>query len=574
MQSRRPGWTWALALVWALGCMDPPPLPGVSEGSGGESAASGEASTATSETAGTGTTRTGVDTTTPNEPPDEPALALSFSQIKRFDFSWSTAAGAERYQLLESAAAGDDYLQVGDDLLEESLSIERPLHLRLGARYVLRACNDAGCTESAPVSVAGSLSEAIGYFKASNTDTGDWFGARLALSGDGNTLAVAAHTEDSNATGIDGAQANNSASDAGAVHVFVRDAVGQWSQQAYLKASNTDAGDYFGNDVALSHDGDTLAVGAFGERSNATGIDGDQFDDAADEPGAAAGAVYVFVRDTMEQWSQQAYLKASNTGEEDLFGSSVALSASGDTLAVGAYWESSSATGPNGDETDDSLPGSGATYVFVRSTTDQWSQQAYLKASNTGAGDMFGSSVALSDDGDTLAVGAYGEESNATGPNGDQDDDSAPEAGAVYVFVRSTTNQWSQQAYLKASNTDEYDYFGYSVALSDDGNILAVGAFLEDGSATGIGGAQASNAAPESGAAYVFARSGASPWSQRAYLKASNTGAGDMFGASVALSGDGSTLAVGASAEASSATGIGGDRANESASYAGAVYLF
>src|SRR6185369_603680 len=90
-----------------------------------------------------------------------------------------------------------------------------------------------------------------------------------------------------------------------------------------------------------------------------------------------------------------AYLKASNTGASDLFGSSVALSADGSTLAVGAYQEASAATGIGGNQTDNSAGSAGAVYVFTRSGTT-WSQQAYLKASNTGAGDFFGSSVALS----------------------------------------------------------------------------------------------------------------------------------------------------------------------------------
>ena len=91
-------------------------------------------------------------------------------------------------------------------------------------------------------------------------------GTALALAGD--TLAVGAPCEASNATGVNGNQTDNSAPDAGAVYVFTRTA-GVWTQQAYLKASNTDAGDRFGQDLAL--DGDTLAVGARFEASAATG---------------------------------------------------------------------------------------------------------------------------------------------------------------------------------------------------------------------------------------------------------------------------------------------------------------
>ena len=114
-------------------------------------------------------------------------------------------------------------------------------------------------------------------------------------------------------------------------------------------------------------------------------------------------------------------------------------------------------------------------YVFTRSGTS-WSQQAFIKASNTGIGDFFGSSVSLSDDGNTLAVGAPHEDSNATGVNGDQTDNSVAFAGAVYAFTRSGST-WSQQAYIKASNTARAsDHFGNAVSLSGDGNTLAVGA--------------------------------------------------------------------------------------------------
>jgi cysteine-rich repeat protein len=334
----------------------------------------------------------------------------------------------------------------------------------------------------------------------------------------------------------------------------------------YLKASNAGAGRMFGNSIAVSADGNTLAVGSAYEPSGATGVGGDQTDSSAPN----AGAVYVFTR-SGATWIQQAYLKASNTDAGDGFGSSVALSADGSTLAVGAASEASAATGVGGDQADDSAPSAGAVYVFTRSGAT-WIQQAYLKASNTDAGDAFGLSVALSSDGATLAVGTLFESSAATGVGGDQADDSAILAGAVYVFARSGA-MWSQQAYLKASNTEAEDYFGISVALSGDGSLLAVGAHGEDSAATGIDGDQQDNSLQVSGAVYVFGRTGAI-WSQRAYVKASNTGQPDGFGMSVALSVDGSTLAVGAPFEQSAATGVGGNGADNTAVMSGAVYVF
>ncbi|KIG19527.1 Molybdopterin oxidoreductase, iron-sulfur binding subunit [Enhygromyxa salina] len=497
--------------------------------------------------------------------PEVPTLELDFSQVKQFEFSWEPVLGAEYYQLLERVDVGAEFVQVGGDIVGESVALTVPLHSRVKSSYKLWACNAEGCSESAIVYVAGSLAEAVGYFKASNSDSDDRFGFSVALSGDGDTLAVGTPYEASGGTGIDGNQADNSASNAGAVYVFARSGT-VWSQQAYLKASNSDLDDRFGQSVTLSDDGDTLAVGAYGEDSSATGIDGNQADNSA----SVAGAVYVFVR-SGAVWSQQVYLKASNSDSDDRFGWSVALSGDGDTLAVGAYGEDSSATGIDGNQADNSASVAGAVYVFVRSGA-VWSQQAYLKASNSGSGDYFGRSVALSGDGDTLAVGAYGEDSGATGIDGNQADNSASSAGAVYVFVRSGA-VWSQQAYLKASNSGSGDYFGRSVALSGDGDTLAVGAYGEDSGATGIDGNQADNSASSAGAVYVFVRSGA-VWSQQAYLKASNSGSGDYFGRSVALSGDGDTLAVGAAYEASGATGIDGNEANDSVSYAGAVYVF
>ncbi len=395
------------------------------------------------------------------------------------------------------------------------------------------------------------------YLKASNTEANDLFGRAVAVSGD--TVVVGAYGEDSNATGVNGNQADNSAESSGAAYVFVRSG-GTWSQQAYLKASNTEAGDWFGYSVAIS--GDTIVVGAEQEDSNAIGVNGNQSDNSR----IGSGAAYVFVR-SGGIWSQQAYLKASNNYNFvlDGFGHSVAIS--NDTIVVGPSQENSNATGVNGNQNDYSALGAGAAYVFVRNGTI-WSQEAYLKASNTDAWDYFGRAVAVS--GDTIVVGAFSEDSNATGVDGDQSDNSAGEAGAAYVFVRSGTT-WSQQAYLKASNTDAVDDFGYAVAIS--GDTIVVGAYLELSNATGVNGDQSDNSGGHRGAVYVFVRSGAT-WSQEAYLKASynDSGGDDYFGYAVTISGD--TVVIGAYGEDSNATGVNGDQTNNSAINAGAAYVF
>jgi len=385
----------------------------------------------------------------------------------------------------------------------------------------------------------GAQSGPQAYIKASNSETLDFFGRAVSLSAD--TLVVGTSREGSNATGVNGDQNNNSALGAGAAYVFVRSGT-TWRQQAYLKASNTDAYDGFGASVAVS--GDTIVVGAPWERSNARGVNGDQSNNTI----ARAGAAYVFVRNGTT-WTQQAYLKASNTVKFSEFGCSVAVF--GDTIVVGA---------------EEIANASGAVCVFVRSGTT-WSQQAYVVASNPGNWDRFGATLSLWED--TLVVGAWAEDSSARGVNGWQGDSTfGYDSGAAYVFVRNGAT-WSQQAYLKASNTGSADYFGGAVAICKD--IVVVGAIHEASSATGVNGNGVNNNLAYSGAAYVFERSGTT-WSWPVYLKASNTGGGDRFGKRVAVS-DGVVL-VSSHFEESDARGFNGDQNDNSAYGAGAVYVF
>jgi hypothetical protein len=383
--------------------------------------------------------------------------------------------------------------------------------------------NDNNLADSGAVYVfirTGTVWSQQAYIKASNAGSGDRFGNSVSLSGD--TLAVGAYREQSNATVINGDESDNSLTEAGAVYVFTRSGT-VWSQQAYIKASDAGSYDRFGWSVTLS--GDTLAVGAP--------------EDPIDISLADSGAVYLFIRNGTA-WSQQAYIKASNPDVSDSFGYSVALF--GDTLAVGAKGEDSNATGIQqgspGDPSNNDSQDSGAVYMFTRSGAT-WTQQAYIKASNPGINNVFGWSLAL--DGETLAVGAPFEASTV------------PNSGAVYVFIRNGA-LWTQQAYVKASNPGMNDTFGWSVALSDD--TFAAGAKGDQANA---------------GAVYLFTRSG-TVWSQQDYVTPAVIDSGDLFGYSVALSGD--TLAVGAPGEASNASGVDGDAGDNSLGGSGAAYVF
>jgi hypothetical protein len=213
----------------------------------------------------------------------------------------------------------------------------------------------------------------------------------------------------------------------------------------YVKASVSGWGGRHGWSVALSADGSTLAVGAPGDVT--AGMTGTPVD-----PG---GAIEVYVRGS-GGWVHQARLKAAHTSQ---LGYSLSISADGGMLVAGAPTESSGATGINGNQADRSAEYSGAVYAFTRSGST-WTQQAH-QASNTRAGDVFGSAVALSADGTTLGVGAPGE-LRISRHGGDQNNRLAPGGRCTYC---SQWLCWLQQTYVKASNAQAGDQFGVSLAF-------------------------------------------------------------------------------------------------------------
>ncbi len=361
---------------------------------------------------------------------------------------------------------------------------------------------------------------------AMDAAAGDRFGAAVALSG--NTAVIGAPLDDV------------TASNQGSVYVFVRSGR-VWTPQQKLTASDGAAFDLFGGSVALS--GDIVVVGASGDdvganenqgsayvftRSGATwtpqqkltandGADNDRFGGSvalsgdtvvagvnADDIGANTdqGSAYVFTRGGAG-WTQQQRLTANGGADGDEFGFHVAVS--GDTVVVGAPQDD---VGANLNQ--------GSAYVFVRGGTS-WSQQKQLLGGDGAPGDFFGCSVAIS--GDTAAVGAKMNDFGLT----------PLDQGSVYIFARTGTN-WLPQQQLWAANGAEFDQFGQSVALS--GDTLVVGAVGDD-----LG-------ANDQGSAYVFARSGAT-WSQQRRLFSDDGAADDLFGVSVAISGD--SVLVGAS---------------------------
>jgi hypothetical protein len=391
--------------------------------------------------------------------------------------------------------------------------------------------------------------------RPSNPASNLQFGGSLAISADGNTVAVGAPYENGGTSGIvqgAPADASQTASISGATYVFVRHS-GRWAEQAYIKSTTAAESQSFGTAVALSGDGDTLAVGVPGD----------------DALAAMAGAVHLFSRQG-GVWSARQIVTASNGETNDYLGVAVALSADGRTLAASARWEAGSGTAPVAGapgpaDTDNTMGGSGAAYVFTRNDANHWSQQAYIKGSLTAINSDFGTVLRLSGNGDTLAVGSASDDrvDAAAAPASGGDD-----YGAVYVFTRQA-GVWSEQAYLKAGAPAQDSGFGEHLALSADGDVLAIGAQYESGAAVKLNGNQADRSVAQSGAVYVFRRS-AGQWTAAAYVKAPDTAANMYFGASVGLSADGAVLAIGAQGRnvpdpALPATTL---------EYAGAVYLY
>lgn len=564
------------------------------------------------------------------EIPATPSQLSASPSIKAVSISWAISQGASYYSVLEDLDGASGPLPASEvariTQTQTIQAISQLLSSQSQLAYSVKACNAAGC--SAPTALVSiDPRQAVGYIKASNTQVGDLFGSAaaisadgktvavgaqgyagsqgavyifardstgwhqqafitapfgealdyfgkvlsLSLSADGNTLAVGADGQDSDHTGTFALHPadNNLAPESGAVYVYKRTGVA-WTLESFIKASNAQAYDLFGFTVALSADGNTLAVGAWGESRGGVGVGADL--NAASDA-YLSGAAYIFVR-SAGAWSQQTYIKASVRGangvDHQWFGISVALSGDGNTLAVGSLGDRSNSVA---DPSDSSLDQAGSVHTYTRSAS-VWAQQAYLKSHAPQNNDTYGVSVALSFDGRTLAVGMHGDDSNHTGTfaASPTDNDLLNNSGAAYVYSLNGS-AWQLQAYLKSSHPDTIDRFGRRVVLSGDGNTLAISAHRESGNGVLFAGDPANNSALDSGAVYLFQRTGGS-WLQQRYIKASNTDAGDNFGIALALSFDGQTLVVGADREDSSATGLNSNALDNLTLQAGAVYLY
>lgn len=357
----------------------------------------------------------------------------------------------------------------------------------------------------------------------------DQFGYSIAISGDGLYIAVGAYTDDTFST------------NAGAVYIFFKSG-GSWTQQAKFYGNSVGSNSYFSAyGISLTQDGSRLVA----SQQNGS-------------YGAGSGRTYVFAR-TGSSWTQEAILERPNGGGSD-YGVACAISGDGLTVAIGAHgWNSYT----------------GLFSIFTRSGT-AWSYRNSFVASDPSTSSLFGYSISLNYNGMYVIVGAYGVLNNtgaayifygnlnaytqqakliasdgvfsdyfgyavAIDYNANRviigsyiaDPSNVSNAGKAYVFSRSGTT-WTQEAILSASNKTTNSYFGYSVDISDNGDVVVVGAYAAD-----PGGIT------DAGSAYVFSRIGTT-WSEQTILSASDKASSDTFGRSVGISGDKVSICVGA----------------------------
>ncbi len=295
-----------------------------------------------------------------------------------------------------------------------------------------------------------------------------------------------------------------------------------------VTAHDRSTGDLFGWSVAI--DGNWAVIGSYLNES----------DENNSNPLNAAGAAYIFKKDSHGNWKQYQKIVASDRELGDYFGYSVDLD--NGYIVVGSIYEAHDENGSN------EKINAGSAYIYKLESNNEWVQKDKIVASDRSSTDNFGWSVAI--DGNYVVVGVPIEDEDENGGN------SKSNSGSAYIFKRNEEN-WSQVQKIVASDRDAIDYFGWTVAM--DGDHLLVGAYSEDEDEVG------GNSLSDAGSVYAFKRSG-SLWNEEQKIVPVDRGASDFFGYTVDIIGD--LAVVGAHQEDHDTTG--GDQKDE----AGAAYVF
>jgi trimeric autotransporter adhesin len=491
--------------------------------------------------------------------PAAPVISVHSGEIKQLDFAWQPIADVTHYQLWFKPSDSSGWVKYAEKPAPRtSLAITVSVHLLEWpqARYQLKACNASGCSTSNTVKVSSEKLVAMGYLKPDTPANVTYYGVMLALSADGNTLAVqSGELIDGNPQSV-------------VIYVYRRTSAG-WRRDARLVPSTPSGATQLGDPIALSGDGNLLAYGA-------------QYENAYGEGYCEVGAVYLFRR-SGSAWTEAQKIPGSTC--LDNFGDSVKLDDAGRTLAVTHYvagefryengtvevYRSSSAAGPfvhdrtlNVPLQEDGQPNtcssialSGNGSSLFRRCYDRAVRRAYIQVlQSPGFGESSRVDILdeargpdVSYDGTRLIVGLYG-------------------AANVYELG---PGGWGYGTHLSSFGAE--DYGGpRKVAISRDGKIAAIG--VPGDIAAGLGPIfPPYQTADDSSGGVVIHERKSTGWVLRRLVKPGST-QNQWAGFMLALGDNGRVLALGAPRESSGATGIDGDRNDETAPTSGAVWLY
>jgi hypothetical protein len=512
-------------------------------------------------------------------PPAAPSLTAG-AEFKGLRLDWDTVPGASWYQLEYRAHQTGSFMQQGGNFPATTTAtrFSLPLHLFdwTYARYRVAACNSAGCTRSAEVSVSDLRRDAVGYVKPSAPTEYGYFGQEVDLSADGYNFVAGAYGE--------GDTTSDDFADGGAAYVFQRGANGTWGQRARLALNNHA---YYLDDtsvhVASSGSGNTIAVGMPGRQS---------------EPAAGMGTVYVFyAKPGTGNYARREIPRP----DVRFFGTGVALSESGYVLAITAndpetrmaiyrsvngQWQLArdfaTEAGTECSQFQMSYDGRVIAELCAQAYTtprrsfirvhsgSNWSTQTNLdlEVSPSNALEWDHSGFTIDSTGGTIAVQFTKTDPASFGRLG---------TAHVNVYKRGPAG-YSQVVSLTpgAWRTDEFKQrYGDHLALSGDGLTLAVGDPTDNGTGWGPRAAPLVAGTAKTGAVYVYRLT--TSWKLANMVKPNykpDVWVTDFFGTELGLSQTGKTLVVGMLADSSSATGIGGSWANSNRTSSGAVFMY
>jgi hypothetical protein len=494
--------------------------------------------------------------------PATPTLHAN-AAFKGLQFDWAPAARASWYQLEYRAHQTGDFVQVGDDFpaSANSTGFSFPLHLYdwTYARYRLAACNSAGCSRSAEVSVSSLRLDAVGYFKASQPQQYADFGSQLDISPDGYNFVSAAIGDP------------NDVDNGGIAYVFRRGSNGVWTERARLTSTNPPYLDEhnipLSADVTVNATGNTVAIG---------------IPDYLHQPSDSnMGEVQVF------QWNGASWVRTRVPRVASWqFGTKVQLSDAGTTLAVGLVtqqqepeaaiykltngaWQNVRTITPKAGSGEScamsgfSRDGSTLAQVcsvpqgsnrFGRFYIRVWSGSNWtvstdipLQLSVSSSMGYVSGGFAISAKGDTIAA-------QISIPSPQVRGDSQ-----VQVFKRGTNGLYSKVTELIAGPWSHGYGYGWTIAISGDGATMSVGDFTDDGKGTGPRAAPLFAGANMEGGVYVYRLSGT--WKLANMVKPNYLTRSDReeFGRVLALSGSGKTLLIGDPEDTRGSDGIGSD---------------